>query len=257
MRVLDHGEVELVQSSASDLTVVAAARVSHGVVAAAASKGEEADQKLIRFLLKHNHGTPFEHNLFTFRVKAPIFVVREWHRHRVGWSYNEVSGRYTELEEEFYVPDKIRIPAPTNRQGSVLADWDPQKEADVLDYLRIACEFSFEEYRQLLEWGVAREMARMVLPLNTYTSFYASCNARSLMHFLTLRQAEDAQWEIREYADALALLFAETMPVTAYEFQRLSATTRWVRKQLSAAAAALDTEASTPSGDETTLVPST
>lgn len=215
MRVLDHGEVILVQSQASDLSVVAAARVSLGVTPEHASKSEQQDAALIHYLLRHNHGTPFEHNLFTFYVKAPIFVVREWHRHRVGWSYNEVSGRYTELPEDFYVPSKVRVPAPKNRQGSVVADWSEEGHAYTLDFIRSHCQFAFTEYRGLLDSGVAREMARLILPLNTYTSFYATCNARSLMHFLKLRQAEDAQWEIRQYADALAQLFKQQMPVTA------------------------------------------
>lgn len=224
MQVLDHGEVELVSASASDLSVVAAARVSHGVDYAAASKGEKSDAKLIGYLLKHNHGTPFEHNLLTFYVKAPLFVVREWHRHRVGWSYNEVSGRYTEMEEDYYVPSEIRIPTPSNRQGSVVAPWAPNKHAIVEDFIRTHSEFAFQEYRTLLDNGVAREMARIILPLNTYTRFYATCNARSLMHFLRLRQAEDAQWEIRQYANALADIFAQQMPITASAFQQMSAT---------------------------------
>lgn len=223
MKVLDHGYVELVQSSASDLSVVAAARVSLGVTKEA-SKGEVADRRLIRYLLRHHHGTPFEHNLFTFLVRAPLFVVREWHRHRVGWSYNEVSGRYTEMAEEFYVPSAIRVPGPTNRQGSVPADWTAEEEAYELDRIRLASESAFDSYARLLNNGVARELARIILPLNTYTSFYASCNARSLMHFLNLRLPEDAQWEIRQYAEALAALFEQEMPVTAGEWRSISAT---------------------------------
>lgn len=226
MRVLDYGEVELVSANASDLSVVAAARVSHGVEYANASKGPQSDERLIRYLMEHDHGTPFEHNLFTFYVKAPIFVVREWHRHRVGWSYNEVSGRYTELPEEYYVPVRIRVAAPKNRQGSV-----PLPEADWLLEGLASYEITSQSmaahatYRRLLEAGVARELARLVLPLNTYTAFYATCNARSLMHFLRLRQAEDAQWEIRQYADAMAAIFAETMPITARAFRSTTAST--------------------------------
>lgn len=218
IQVLDHGYVRLVQAQASDLSVLAAARVSGGVSYEDASKGERDDRRLIRYLLRHRHGTPFEHNSLTFLVKAPIFVVREWHRHRVGWSYNEVSGRYTELEEEFYVPALVRVPAATNRQGSVVADWDEFGHRHVLESVAWSTSNSFDTYRKLLSAGVAREMARIVLPLNTYTSFYATCNARSLMHFLDLRLAEDAQWEIRQYAQALAVLFGEVMPITAQEW---------------------------------------
>lgn len=215
--VLDHGYVKLVQAQATDLSVVAAARVSLGVTEEA-SKGERDDRRLIRYLIKHNHGTPFEHNLFTFLVKAPLFVVREWHRHRVGWSYNEVSARYTELEEEFYVPSAVRVPAASNRQGSVVADWPEVKQRLTLDTIRWESYRAFQTYHHLLSEGVARELARTILPLNTYTSFYASCNARSLMHFLNLRLPEDAQWEIRQYAQALSVLFAEAMPITAEEW---------------------------------------
>lgn len=222
--VLDHGYVKLVQASASDLSVVAAARVSLGVTAEEASKGERDDRRLIRYLLRHHHGTPFEHNLFTFLVKAPIFVVREWHRHRIGWSYNEVSGRYTEMEEWFYVPDRVRVPAPSNRQGSVLPPSGLDEEDLLIANIRRSTDIAYFAYNDLLRRGVAREMARIVLPLNTYTSFYASCNARSLMHFLNLRLAEDAQWEIRQYAEAMALLFEEEMPVTASEWRSISAT---------------------------------
>lgn len=220
--VLDKGYVKLVQSCASDLSVVAAARVSHGVTEEA-SKGEEGDRRLIRYLLRHDHGTPFEHTFFTFLVKAPLFVVREWHRHRAGWSYNEVSGRYTQLEAEFYVPSEVRIPAKTNRQGSVVA---PPGVVPVhaRGRIQLASLKAFDAYENLLYHGVAREQARLVLPLNTYTSFYASCNARSLMHFLNLRMAEDAQWEIQEYARAMATFFRDQMPITAEEWTRIAAT---------------------------------
>lgn len=222
IHVLDHGMVKLVQSQASDLSVVAAARVSLGVTEEA-SKGEGQDRRLIRYLLRHHHGTPFEHNMFTFMVKAPIFVVREWHRHRVGWSYNEVSGRYTEMEAEFYVPKQVRVPGTSNRQGSVIAEIEDDGRPSPLDIIRHASRQSFAEYDYLLQRGVAPELARIVLPLNTYTSFYATCNARSLMHFINLRAAEDAQWEIRQYAQALGLVFDEAMPITAQEFRSLSA----------------------------------
>lgn len=223
MRVLDHGEVILVQSQASDLSVVAAARVSHGVTEEA-SKGEDGDRRLIRFLLRHDHGTPFEHNMFTFLVKAPLFVVREWHRHRVGWSYNEVSGRYTQLEPEFYVPSQVRVPAPSNRQGSVIAT-EALAPISPLGVIDAASRRAFATYDWLLGIGVAKEQARLILPLNTFTMFYATCNARSLMHFLRLRAAEDAQWEIQEYARAMETLFQQQMPITAEEFRRLSSAT--------------------------------
>jgi thymidylate synthase (FAD) len=215
--------VELVSANATDLSVVAAARVSNGVGYGSASKGEDGDRKLIRYLLKHDHGTPFEHNVMTFFVTAPIFVVREWHRHRIGWSYNEVSGRYTELDERFYLPAVLRAPAPTNKQGSIIGDFPYGKDI-IADEMRLASQYSFTTYRRLLRQGVARELARIVLPLNTYTSFYATCNARSLMHFLRLRLEEGAQWEIRQYAAALEKEFAALMPVTHQEWERIYVT---------------------------------
>lgn len=216
--VLDHGLVKLVSHNASDESVVRAARVSHGALGTE-WRGEK-DEKLIRFLLKHDHGTPFEHNSMTFLVKAPIFVVREWHRHRIGWSYNEVSGRYTELEEEFYVPERVRVPHPTNKQGSVDAEDEAYHRA-WSQVIRANSTDAFRNYRYLLEGGVAREVARLVLPLNTYTSFYATCNARSLGHFLRLRLDEGAQLEIREYAAALEEVWKGLMPVTHREWSAL------------------------------------
>lgn len=222
MKVLDHGEVTLVDHMGSDLSVVAAARVSNGITADA-SKGDEADRRLIAYLLKHNHGSPFEHTSLTYRVRAPLFVVRQWQRHRVGWSYNEESARYTELTEGYYVPTRIRVPAATNKQGSVEAAWDDEEHESMARYIRSVSDEAFARYRWLLKRGVAREMARMVLPQNTYTTFYATCNARSLMHFLGLRSKEDAQWEIRQYAEALETLWAEVMPVTASAWRSASA----------------------------------
>ena len=209
--VLDHGFVRLISHNASDESVVMAARVSNGIVEEQ-WRGEK-DEKLIRFLLRNDHGTPFEHNSMTFLVRAPLFVRSEWHRHRIGWSYNEVSGRYTELNEESYIPEKVRVPHPTNKQGSVDSD-DPYWDEAIGNLLTNVSEEAFKNYRYLLELGVARELARLVLPLNTYTSFYATCNARSLMHFLTLRLDESAQWEIRQYASALEEVWKGLMPVT-------------------------------------------
>ena len=121
MEVLDKGFVKLLNFSGGDLSVVAAARVSNGLGPEEASKGEEKDKGLINYLIRHKHGTPFEHNLFTFYVNAPIFVTREWMRHRIG-SYNELSGRYTEFPAEFYIPGAFRGPAKTNKQGSEFLD---------------------------------------------------------------------------------------------------------------------------------------
>ena len=211
-QVLDKGFVGLVSYAGGDLSVVASARVSNGSGPEEASKGADKDQKLINYLMKHKHGTPFEHNMFTFYAKVPIFVAREWQRHRIG-SYNELSGRYTEFKPEFYIPDKARGPAETNKQGSVYLD---NTIAD--EWLNTAVWHSsiraYEEYERLLRYGIAKEMARMVLPLNTYTEYYWTVNARSLMNFLSLRCGEDAQWEIRQYANAIRDIFKDIMPWT-------------------------------------------
>lgn len=215
MQVLDKGKIELVNFMGNDFAVVAAARVSNGVSYEEASKGPEADQKLINYLMKHRHGSPFEHVVYTFYVKAPIFVVREWMRHRIG-SYNEISGRYVEFKPEFYIPIEFRRPAATNKQGSIFPPptietilWDDLNTRIVQDAVRD----SFSYYQWLLSNNVAKEMARMVLPLNLYTEFYWTVNARALMNFLSLRTGEDAQYEIRMYAEKIKTYFKEGCPM--------------------------------------------
>jgi thymidylate synthase (FAD) len=212
LTVLDRGQVRLIEAMGTDLSVVRAARVSTGSRPEDASKGEDRDAKLIRYLLKHDHGTPFEHNAFTFYVKAPVFVERQWLRHRIG-SFNEISGRYTEYEPEFYVPAHARSQAKSNRQGSVAAE-DDALDSTLDAAVRSTIEHAFGQYRQLLADGVARELARIVLPLNLFTEWYWTVNARSLMNFLRLRTQEDAQLEIRQYANAVETLWSERMPVT-------------------------------------------
>lgn len=215
--VLDFGEVLLVDHMAGDDKVYGAARVSTGKRPEDTSKGETADRGLIEFLMRNGHGTPFEHAVFQFFVKAPLFVVREWQRHRMA-SYNEQSGRYSVLSPEFYVPDHVRIPDPDNKQSSIIYVPDGSgiegristAPADIL----AASESSYATYLLLLERGVAREMARAVLPLNLYTSFWFTVNARSLMNFLELRNAPAAQWEIQQYAQVLEAEFARLMPWT-------------------------------------------
>lgn len=227
MKVLDKGVVSLINHMGGDESVVAAARVSNDVDYASASKGAEADQKLINYLVKHRHGTPFEHATFQFYIQAPLFVRSEWHRHRMA-SYNEVSGRYVKYESVFYVPTEYRLQSKSNKQGSVLAT-DENVDPSYLDatawndtalsLVEDAVSYAFEQYERLIDMGVAKEMARMILPLNLYTKFYMTVNARALMNFLSLRAAEDAQWEIRQYALAMKGMFAEAMPLTFNAWQ--------------------------------------
>jgi thymidylate synthase (FAD) len=190
-----------------DQRAVESARVSFG----SGSKGEEKDKKLVEYLLAHGHHSPFEHSVFQFHVKLPIFVARQWMRHRVA-SYNEVSARYTEVQEEFYVPAEFRVQDKINRQGSVKSGALDNKQ--LLEIYVKSLDESYAAYRRLLESGVAREMARMVLPVAQYTQFHWTVNARSLMNFLSLRMDSHAQSEIREYAGAIAEIFKARMPWT-------------------------------------------
>jgi len=212
--VLDHGFVALDAALASDLAVVNGARVSFNQ---AAQEMTERDEGLIRFLMRDRHGSPFEHGYFRFLVKAPIFVVREHHRHRAGHSYNEWSGRYSKLEPEFYVPDYVRT--QVGKPGAYT--FEPVDET-TRDAARKEIEDNalraFQAYERMLEQGVAKEVARAVLPLSTYTKYYWSCNPRSLMHFCSLRNSEDAQFEIRQYAAAAESFLEKLMPVTHAAF---------------------------------------
>ena len=226
LKVLDKGFVRLENFSGGDESVIRSARVSYGQ----GSKGEEADRKLIAYMLQNKHGSPFEHSLFTFHIKCPIFVVRQWHRHRVGHSYNEISGRYSKMKEEYYVPEKWRAQDKKNKQGSV--ETKELDHARLSDFFRLRCDAAFSNYHTLLDNGVAREMARMVLPVNWYTEFYHTCNARSLMHFIELRSEQHAQWEIRQYSDAMFKIFIEKMPETAEAFLHTLSPEKYVGLEL-------------------------
>ena len=211
VKVLDQGFVRLVDFMGGDQGVVDAARVSYGGV----SKGADADKKLIAYLLTHDHGSPFEHSVFKFHVKAPIFVARQWFRHRMA-SYNEISFRYTEVKDSFYMPAKWRGQDKKNKQGSTAAAELDQKELQAM--FKTHVDAALLTYKKTIEAGVAREMARMILPVNLYTEFYWTVNARSLMNFLSLRNSETAQREIRRYAEAVEELFASRMPITHAAF---------------------------------------
>ena len=213
--VLDHGFVRLDDAMASDLSVVNAARVSF---ARRKEEMDDADAGLIRFLLRERHGTPFEHNAFRFHIRAPIFVAREWFRHRVG-SFNEFSMRYAKATDDFYVPAAEDVRTQVGKPGSYSFEKvDPAIAETTREELRAVYESAFAAYERLVELGVARELARSVLPVGAYTEFYWTVNARSLMNFVSLRAAETAQREIRRYADACERFLAEEMPVTYEAF---------------------------------------
>lgn len=233
--LLDKGYVRLVESMGNDLSIVRAARVSYNADWRAGTE-EKSDEKLLRYLWKHRHTSPFEAVTLTFEVKAPIFIFRQWHRHRTQ-SYNEVSARYTELPDEYYIPDAkiIGVQDKRNKQtrnitGGHLEGCDYWKidledehhdctcgfantEA-VVDNYADHCQSSFDEYRNLLDAGWPRELARMVLPLSTYSRMFTTMNLLNLFRFLTLRTHEHAQWEIQQYANALTTCAATIAPIS-------------------------------------------
>ncbi|TMK94151.1 MAG: FAD-dependent thymidylate synthase [Actinobacteria bacterium] len=215
IRVLDHGFVRLDDSMADDLSVVNAARVSF---ARRKEEMDDSDAGLIRFLLRERHGTPFEHNSFRFHVRAPLFVAREWFRHRVG-SFNEFSMRYARATDDFYVPEPEDVRTQVGKPGSYSFEpVEPELAEATRDELRAVYDEAYATYGRLVERGVARELARLVMPVGAYTEFYWTVNARSLMNFVSLRAAEAAQREIRRYAEACERFLEDAMPVTYAAF---------------------------------------
>ena len=208
--VLDHGFVRLVDSMGDDLSVVRAARVSYDA-AWRAGEDQGGDVRLINYLWKNKHTSPFEAVTFTFEVKAPIFVLRQWHRHRT-WSFNELSARYRELPEEFYVPrpEHIGVQSKSSKQAR---DLTSDTNAPGSDIIAAACADAFVVYRKLLEYGTPRELARSVLPVATYSHMFATVDLLNLLKFLTLRCDAHAQYEIRAYADAMRDLARSVAPV--------------------------------------------
>lgn len=211
--VLDHGFVRLVDSMGNDLSVVRAARVSYDA-AWRAGEDQGSDTKLINYLWRNHHTTPFEAVTLTFEIKAPIFVFRQWHRHRT-WSYNELSARYRELPEEFYVPkpEHLGVQSKSSKQARDLDAANPEWAKFQIRHIREACVQSFETYRDLLAMDVPRELARSVLPVATYSHMFATVDLLNLMKFLTLRCDAHAQYEIRVYADAMRDLAKTVAPV--------------------------------------------
>jgi thymidylate synthase (FAD) len=213
--VLDHGFVRLDGALADDLSVANAARVSF---ARRKLELDESDEGLIRFLMRDRHGTPFEHNAFRFHVQCPIFVAREWFRHRIG-SFNEFSMRYAKATDEFYVPSPGDVRSQVGKPGAYTFETvDSELAERARSEIEAVYEHAYAAYERLVEAGVARELARAVMPVGAYTQFYWTVNARALMNFVSLRAAETAQLEIRRYADAVEMFFADKMPVTHAAF---------------------------------------
>jgi len=213
--VLGDGFVRLDAAMADDLSVVNAARVSFGT---RRDEMDERDVGLVGFLMRERHGTPFEHNAFRFHVRCPIFVMREWIRHRIG-SFNELSGRYAKIDEAFYVPAVEDVRTQVGKPGAYTFE---SVAPDVAERTRERMEESYAAayaaYEAMLADGVAREVARSVLPVGIMTEFFWTVNARSVMNFLSLRNTEHAQREIRRYAEAVEALFETQMPVTHRAF---------------------------------------
>jgi thymidylate synthase (FAD) len=219
INVLDHGLVRLVDHMGDDQSIVRSARVSYN----AEPRNDGSDEKLIHYLYKNRHTSPFESVNFTFEVKAPIFVFRQWHRHRT-WSYNEISARYSELPEEFYVPaiDQITTQHTDNKQ--MRTDEMHPSCRHIAMMIRDQNQESFNMYKHLIEMGTPRELARTVLPVGTYSKMFASVDLHNLFHFLRLRMHSHAQYEIRVYADAMLELIKPYVPTAVAAFNKYSTT---------------------------------
>lgn len=216
------GKIDLVQHMGEDITIVNSARVSFGVEK---TELDQKDLKLINYLIKHKHTSTLEHNIATFRIKVPLFVRSQHHRHRT-WSYNEISRRYTDADMCFYEPESFRTQHKSNRQSSNLdeninpninfnVNYSTQEKTvsastAVKDFHKHAIEF----FDKLLESGVCREQARGILPQNLYTEYYATANLNNILKFIELRTHEGAQWEIQQLAKGMLSLITEVWPET-------------------------------------------
>ncbi len=217
IKVLDHGFIRLIDYMGSDARIVQTARVSYG----AGTKTLREDAGLIDYLLRHEHTSPFEHVVFEFHCKMPIFVARQWIRHRTA-RLNEISGRYSVMKNEFYLPprDKISFQSLDNKQGRNPQDVPPELQDKVLNLLRQDQENIYSNYEEMIDDNVARELARINLPLSTYTEWYWQMDLKNMFHFLKLRMDSHAQWEIQEYGRAMAKVVQAVCPLAYASFER-------------------------------------
>ncbi|MGH0053698.1 MAG: FAD-dependent thymidylate synthase [Sphaerochaetaceae bacterium] len=214
--VLDHGFVRLVDYLGSDERIVQSARVSYG----SGTKTYRQDKGLINYLLRNDHTSPFEQVNFTFHVKMPIFVARQWIRHRTG-RVNEISGRYSVMSDECYLPDfsHINFQSDDNKQGRTDQPVDEIVAKEVLSLLKEDQKRSYETYQKLLDMGIARELSRIDLPLSLYTEWYWQMDLHNLFHFLQLRLDDHAQYEIRIYAQTILELVRKVCPIATEAFE--------------------------------------
>lgn len=216
--------VELVELAGSDGRICQAARVST-LGADSLETGES--EGLIKFLLSNRHGSPFEHGMLTFRISAPIFVWREFMRHRIGFSYNEQSGRYMKLEPKFYIPEASRPLVQIGKTGAYdFIEGTEEQHYELMSDMGFVCCEAWKAYSNMLGNGIAKEVARMCLPVSTYSTAYVTCNPRSLLSFLSLRTKTDnakfpsyPQWEIEEVALGMEEIFAKEFPITHAAFE--------------------------------------
>ncbi|MBP5602776.1 MAG: FAD-dependent thymidylate synthase [Treponema sp.] len=213
--VLDKGFVRLVDYFGGDQRIVQSARVSYGE----GTKSVSQDGALIDYLLRHQHTSPFEQVVMTFHVKMPIFVARQWVRHRTG-RMNEVSGRYSIMKDEFYVPaeDKVAPQSTDNKQGRATEAFDKETADKIIAQLEEGQKAAYESYNELIDSGLAREIARINLPLSLYTEFYWEMDLHNLFHFLKLRLDSHAQYEIRVYAEVILEMCRKVAPMATESF---------------------------------------
>ncbi|MEN9282003.1 MAG: hypothetical protein RL594_938 [Bacteroidota bacterium] len=212
-RCLDKGFVRLIDVMGDDAAIVQAARVSYG----SGTKKVHEDRGLIRYLMRHLHTTPFEMVEFKFHVKLPIFVARQWIRHRTA-NVNEYSGRYSEMKDEFYVPDpdQVRAQSAMNKQGRADIAFDATAAESIRTSMQQTQDMLYGQYQELLSTDLAREIARINLPVSNYTEWYWKTDLHNLFHFLRLRIDAHAQYEIRVYGEAMAEIVKAAVPL-AYE----------------------------------------
>jgi len=215
--VLDKGFVRLVDYMGGDARIVQTARVSYGE----GTKTVREDAGLIDYLLRHEHTSPFEHVVFELHCKMPIFVARQWIRHRTA-RLNEISGRYSVMKDEFYLPprEQIAMQSTDNKQGREQEAVPAELQDKVLDLLKSDQSASYANYSEILNDGIARELARINLPLSMYTEWYWQMDLKNMLHFLKLRMDSHAQWEIQEYARAIAGIVKAVCPLAYESFDR-------------------------------------